>query len=266
MVTVTVVNRKGGSSKTSTCFHLSGALARNGKRVLVCDLDPQASLTQGFLGVRAAEQLDPRLTIASVWTGEPLPEQVIRPSGIPGISLLPGHEDATEANMIPRSEWGDRVMAIRNLLAEVTEEYDHVLLDCPPNLCYIANAALAAADEVIVPVQPESFASGGLVAIGNLVRRGLFGGRRPRILGYLLSMVDQRLSIHREYEDNLRDIYGDLVFRTRIPYSKHFKESVPAQMPVSHHCPRSAAAKAFAELADEIESRLEKRDVTPEAA
>src|SRR3954465_12316042 len=99
-ITISLLNQKGGVGKTSTCHHLAGTLARGGRRVLLVDNDPQASLTQGFWGPMATHELDPGATVASLSAGdEPFPEQVIRPTGLEGIDLVPGSRVATDHNV-----------------------------------------------------------------------------------------------------------------------------------------------------------------------
>src|ERR687897_993846 len=120
MPIVTALNQKGGVGKTSTCHHLAGTLALMGRRVLLVDNDPQASLTQGFWGPVATAALDPATTVAALYAGdEPFPEQVIRPTGIPGVDLLPGSRVATDWN-VPRPHEADAATqaCLRSFLAE----------------------------------------------------------------------------------------------------------------------------------------------------
>jgi chromosome partitioning protein len=258
MIVIAVVNLKGGSAKSSTCYHMGGVLAKRGGKVLVVDDDPQSSLTQGFWGPRVLRDLPPGRTIAAVYDGsDPLPEHVIHPTGIDGLSILPGHEEAMAWNTPTASEWGDRPLAIRLLLHEVKSDYDYCLIDCPPNLHLCSFAALLAADFALVPLQAEDFGAQGMVAVNRAISQvqGQRGGV-PVVLGYLLTMFDKRLGVHQAYAANLRGAYGDLVFATTVPYAKDFKESVAARTPISHFKKSGVARKAIEDLADEVGVRL----------
>ena len=136
MATIALLNQKGGVGKTSTCHHLAGTLSLIGRRVLLVNADPQASLTQGLLGPMAMRQLDPATTIAGVLAGdEPFAEAVIRTSHIPGVDLVPGSKRATRFN-VPEPHLADPSLqvSLRDFLDEVRAGYDVVLVDCPPNL------------------------------------------------------------------------------------------------------------------------------------
>src|SRR3954451_8449930 len=146
MPVITALNQKGGVGKTSTCYHLAGTLALAGRRVLLVDNDPQASLTQGFLGPQATRQLDPSESIASVYTQDALVASVIRPAGVPGVDLLPGSRHATDFNLPSphAADWSTQT-ALRDFLGEVAG-YDVILIDCPPNLHLCSWAALVASE------------------------------------------------------------------------------------------------------------------------
>ena len=256
MRTIAVVNLKGGSSKTSTTCHLGGTLAQRGQRVLWIDNDPQSSLTQGLLGPNVLHELDPERSIAAVYGSDPLPEMVIRPSGLDGLWLVPGHENATQWNYPLRGP-DERSGAIRSILDDVRDDFDWCLIDNPPNLHLCTHAALTAADWVLTPMQCEDYGAQGMTAVNREVRKVQSArGGRPRILGYLLSMFDKRLGIHEAYSQSLREKYGDMVLRTVVPIAAAYKESVAARKPVTHYAPKSAAAKIFVSLADEIEQRV----------
>lgn len=159
MDTIAFLNQKGGVGKTSTCYHLSGVYSLAGRRALLLDLDPQSSLTQGFFGPAASRALAPGQTVASLFSGDrPFPEEVIRPTGVPGVDILPGSRHATDFN-VPRP-WAaaaDQQACIRDFLAEIDGRYEVVVIDCPPNLHLCSWAALVAAGSVVVPLQPEDF-------------------------------------------------------------------------------------------------------------
>src|SRR5689334_15568871 len=124
-----MLNQKGGVGKTSTCHHLAGTFAQLGQRVLLVDNDPQASLTQGFLGPQAMRRIPPAQTIAAVYAGdEPYPGQVIHPSGVEGVDLLPGSKAATEFNVpVPQRASYELQTGLRDFLADVTGGYGLVL-------------------------------------------------------------------------------------------------------------------------------------------
>jgi chromosome partitioning protein len=162
MPTIVLLNQKGGVGKTSTCHHLAGTLAQAGKRVLLIDTDPQASLTQGFWGPQTTRGLDPETTIAAVLAGdEPFPGQVIRPTGIEGIDLVPGSRRANSLN-VPDPHLADPESQgrLRDFLdREVRAAYDLILVDCPPNLCMCSWASLTAADWGPSPIRAKTCGS-----------------------------------------------------------------------------------------------------------
>jgi chromosome partitioning protein len=253
MHSIAILNRKGGSSKTSVTVHLGGTLARLGRRTLLIDVDPQASLTQGILGPQSLRS-DPGSTVAAVWGGDPLPERLVTPTGVDGLWIVPGHESADRWNL-PIVERAD-IGGLRDFLREVRGDFDFVLMDCPPNLYRCSSSALVAATHVVTPAQPEDYGSQGIVVVNRAVRQIQDWFGTPEILGYLLVQVDRRLGIHQAYSEAIRETFPGLVFDTTMPVSATFKEAVAARLPVSHFKPKSAAAKMFVELAEEIERRL----------
>jgi chromosome partitioning protein len=260
--TVAFLNKKGGVGKTSTVHHLGGTLAHRGHRVLLVDVDPQASLTQGLLGAEAAEQLEPTRTIAAIFdeTGIISPRTLVHPTAFANLMLLPGHEAAEEYNDPKPWASGLRQMALRDAIAEVTGDYDFVLIDCPPHIQLWAWSALVAADGVVVPVQPEDYGAQGLKAIRRVISRvrGEVNGRLA-LIGYLVSMFNKSLSVHVTYEGFLRELHGEDVFSVLVPHIKDYKEAVTYRKPIVEYKPNSAAAKATAALADEFLARLEAR-------
>ena len=168
MPTIVLLNQKGGVGKTSTCHHLAGTFAQDGRRVLLVDTDPQASLTQGFWGPQAARTLDPATTVAAILAGdEPFPDQVIKPTGLSRIDLVPGSRRANSFNL-PDPHLADPEVQVRLrefLDADVRARYDLILVDCPPNLCLCSWAALTAADGLIVPLQPEDYGAQGIIDV-----------------------------------------------------------------------------------------------------
>lgn len=260
--TVTLLNKKGGVGKTSTCHHLSGALAQLGRRVLLVDADPQASLTQGLLGPDVARDLPLVETLATIFddAGGPPASELIRPTEIPGVSILPGSEALEDLNVTRPATTGLLQYALRDALADVGERFDLVMIDCPPNVQLCSWAALVAADGVVVPLQAEDYGAQGLVAIRRSIRQVQAEANPTLVLiGYLITMFNKSLGVHTTYEADLRQVYGADVFSTVVPLAKDFKEAVILRKPVGHYKPRSASAKTVVALADELLTRLADR-------
>jgi chromosome partitioning protein len=256
---ISFLNQKGGVGKTSSCHHLAGTLAALGRRVLLIDNDPQASLTQGFWGPEATRAVSPGASVAALYDPDTtaIPEAVIRSTGIEGIAIVPGSVHLTPYNMVPQSDWHHSQGGVRDFLAEASDAFDLVLIDCPPNLHLCSWAALSASDAVVVPLQAEDYGAQGLGPVRESI--GAVRARTNpglRLLGYLLTMFDKRLGIHLAYEGHLRALYGADVFAAPIPLAKDFKEAVAARQPIAGYKPKSAAAKATRAVADELLARV----------
>jgi chromosome partitioning protein len=260
MPVICFLNQKGGVGKTSTCHHLSGALARDGSKVLLIDNDPQSSLTQGFWGPLATRQLNPDETMAAILGGEePYPAVVIKPTGVPGIDILPGSKRATSYNVPdPHLANSTTQFSLRNFLEEVRGSYDYVLIDCPPNLHLASWVALVSSDHLIVPLQPEDYGSQGIIDVKESVD-WVLSGPNPNLkpLGYLITMMNLKMSIHQLYEETLRSQYGTEVFETRMTLNVDYKEALNQRLPASHYKPRGVAAKTMKALADEMRARIQ---------
>ena len=262
--TVCLLNQKGGVGKTSTCHHLAGTLAKSGRRVLLIDNDPQASLTQGFWGPEATRGIGRAESVAALYDDalSPIPDVLIRPTGLDGISIVPGSKHLTRFNMMPPEDWPLLERGMREFLAEVRDDFDVTLIDCPPNLHLCSRAALVASDSIVVPVQVEDYGAQGLEPVQEAVYE-VQAGPNPslELLGYLVTMYDKRLGIHLAYEGLLRELYGSAVFTATFPLAKDFKEAVASRLPISHAKPKSAAAKASKAVADELIERIERRSL-----
>jgi chromosome partitioning protein len=258
--TITMLNQKGGVGKTSCTHHLAGTLATMGLRVLLLDNDPQSSLSQGFWGPIASREIDPAETMASLYARQrPFPEQVIKPTGISGVDLVPGSRVVTDYN-VPRPYEADEETqrCLRSFLAELGASYDLALIDCPPNLHLCSWAALVASDHLIVPLQPEDYGAQGIIDVQESVAM-VQAGANPDLsmLGYLLTMVVPRRSIHQLYEERLKALYGAEVFEAKVPEAAVYVEAIARRVPISHYKPKGAPAQAIRELASEILARIE---------
>ncbi len=259
-----MINQKGGCGKSSSCFHLAGALARSGQNVLLVDVDPQGSLSQGFLGPAVVESLPATKTVASLYDEASFFQdrsELIQATHVDGISLCPANQSLAPFNMPSPELSGATQFAMREFLEEQTG-FDVILIDCPPNLYACSWTAMVAADYVIIPVPPEDFGTQGLRAVHQAIDNARQLNPGLRRLGHLVTRFDSRLIIHREYRDRLIKLYPELVLETVIPEASAFKVSVACRMPVEFYSPRSRAAELTRALGQELLARISLRTET----
>lgn len=266
-VTITLLNQKGGVGKTSTAFHLGGTLAAHGRRVLLLDNDPQCSLTQGFHGPSGAADVPPDASLAAAY-GERTPflESLARPTAIANLDLVPGSWALADANHArPEARPAPLQQSLEPLLSVDAAEmgYEFVLIDCPPNLHLLSWAALLASDYLIVPMQAEDFGAQGLAPVLDFHDRARRHHPAVEVLGLLITMLDRRARLPREYEALIRAEHGDAVFKSVVPRLIDFPEAVNRHRPVSHYRTGGQAAGAMRCLADELLDRIAAR--TPAA-
>lgn len=224
---------------------------------MVCDLDPQASLSQGFFGPRFVEGLPKHVTIGALFDNalDPVPDDLIHETSFENIWIAPASNDLSDHNT-PRPESAPSQDCLGDFMSEVSSCFDLILIDCPPNLQLCSWAALLASDFVVIPVIPEDFSSQGLIYVQQAIDLAMTRKNpRLRLLGYMMTMYNRQLGIHKAYEKLLREQYRDLVMEHSFPLATAYKEAVSRRRPIADDKPKSAAAESVGDLATEILDR-----------
>jgi chromosome partitioning protein len=248
---IAVINNKGGTGKTTTCVNLAAALARSGSRVLLIDLDSQASASLS-LGV-PRNDLSP--STAHLLFGSMGAEQVIRESSVPELDLLSGEMNLASADLMLADVPG-RELRLSHGLAGVRRRYDFILFDCPPSLSMLSINALVASDRFMVPMTAEYLALEGLIGLMNGIDRMKQGmGLRAGLLGIVFTMVNPCLKITEEIQSLIRDHYGSLVFETEIRRDVKLGEAPAYGRSIFQHAANSRGADAYSMLAKEVRER-----------
>lgn len=245
---IAVTNQKGGVGKTTTAINLSACLAAEGKRVLAIDADQQGNTTSG-LGL---DKNEVPLTIYDSFLGEASLAEVKQTTCVEGLEVVPANINLTgaEIELIGKN---DREFIIREELEKIKDDYDFIIIDCPPSLNLITINALVAADTVLVPIQCEYFALEGLEQLlhtVNLVKKRL--NPELEIEGIVFTMFDARTNLSLQVVEEVKRSLGQNVYRTIIPRNVRLGEAPSHGLPIHLYDPRSKGAEAYALLAEEV--------------
>ena len=247
---IAVVNQKGGVGKTTTAVNLTAALVEAGKKVLMCDFDPQANATSG-LGV---EKRKAKHSVYDVIVNDVAAKDAIVPTKFGDV--LPSSPDLAGA-AVELLTMESPNFRLKNALETVQEDYDVIFIDCPPSLEMLTVNALAAADSILVPVQCEYFALEGLADLMTTLRR-IKNKINPRleIFGVLLTMFDGRTNFSTQVAQEVRKHFPGKVFATVIPRNVRLAEAPSHGLPVTAYDRSSRGAQAYKAVTDEIKRRL----------
>ena len=244
--TLCVANQKGGVGKTTTAINLAACLAMAEQETLLVDLDPQCNATTG-LG------LEP-LARHPLVTGQSL-QEATRLTELPRLSMLPGSRSFGDVQRLAGegSETADR---LRSYLATAAGRYDFILVDSPPSLGHLTEAALAASSEILMPIQCEYFAMEGLTQMIQVIKRIMQQpDQKLEFGGILLTMYDHTLELAAEVDQEVREFFGEIVFETVIPRDVSVSEAPSFGRSVVEHAPRARGARAYIELCMEVLER-----------
>ncbi len=252
---IAIANQKGGVGKTTTAINLGGNLAQRGRRVLLVDLDPQGNAAT-CLGIQK-QRLEQ--TVGEVLLGETPIQEAIMPTGRPGFDILPATPDLA-GTAVSLAGLMARETRLRQALAVVANQYDFILIDCPPSLDLLTVNGLASANQVVIPLQCEFLALEGLAQLKEtieLIRTHL--NSTLFIGGVVMTMYDGRANLARQVVEEVRRYFPQRIFNTIIPRNIRLSEAPSHGELIAEYDPQSRGAQAYAALAEELLQREETR-------
>lgn len=253
---IAIFNQKGGVGKTTTAVNFGAALADQGKKVLLVDNDPQGNLTSG-VGI---DKSSLQSTIYNVLINEVDIEDCLLHTQFDNLDIIPGSVELAGAE-IELIEFESREFLLKKQLDRIKNNYDYVIVDCPPSLGLLTINALVAVDSILIPIQCEYYALEGvghLVNTYNLVKKSI--NPQLEIQGVLLSMFDGRTNLSIQVVDEVKKHFKQLVYTTIVPRNIRLAEAPSFGLPIIHYDRKSKGAEAYVDLVEEFLEREEDLD------
>ena len=248
---IAIANQKGGVGKTTTSINLSASLAEKGKKVLVIDTDPQGNTTSGF----GLDKTELENTVYELILGEASIQDCILKDVIKNVSILPANVDLAAAE-IELIGVDNKEFILKNEVDYVKDQYDFIIIDCPPSLSLLTVNAMTTADTVLVPIQCEYYALEGLsqlIHTVNLVSERL--NPELEIEGVVFTMYDSRTNLSTQVVENVKNHLKQNVYKTIIPRNIRLAEAPSYGLPIQAYDPKSAGAESYMMLAEEVINR-----------
>lgn len=251
---IAIANQKGGVGKTTTAINLSSCLAEAGKKVLAIDLDPQGNMTSG-LGVDKEELEN---TVYELMLDECTIQESMSDTVVEGLSIIPSNVNLAGAE-IELLDVNEKEYILKNAVAQIRDNYDFIIIDCPPSLNMLTINAMTTADTVLVPIQCEYYALEGLsqlIYTIDLVQKRL----NPELLieGVVFTMYDVRTKLSNQVVDNVKSNLEVKIYETLIPRNIRLAEAPSHGLPINLYDKRSAGAESYRLLAKEV---MERKDI-----
>lgn len=246
--TIAIANQKGGVGKSTTAINLSSCLGEMGQKVLTIDMDPQGNTTSG-MGV---EKNEVENTIYELLLGESKLEDCIIPLNFDNLSLIPSNVNLAGAE-IELIGVEDKEFILKNAIDQVRDQYDFIIIDCPPSLNMLTINAMTTADTVLVPIQCEYYALEGLSQLMHtieLVQERL--NPELEMEGVVFTMYDARTNLSLQVVENVKDSLDQNIYKTIIPRNVRLAEAPNYGMPINYYDKRSTGAESYRLLADEV--------------